>query len=200
MFGKITVRATADPERASHVVKIQRSLNGAAWQTVATDSSSPVYTYIDDLATIPVGTAIRYRAVLKEPDGTRAVSPVRSVTRTEPPPLVKSVTVAGDVQSEIGCPADWNPACADSHLTFDTVDGLWKGTWTLSEGTYEYKVAIDDAWTVNYGAGGVGPGVGSTATPTTTKRQGYRATVARLPLQWPMIRTALRAGGVMRPA
>src|SRR3954470_4844774 len=31
------------------------------------------------------------------------------------------------------------------------------------------------------------------------KKQGYlAATVARLPLQWPMIRTALRAGGVMR--
>ena len=35
--------------------------------------------------------------------------------------------------------------------------------------------------------------------PDDTKRQGYlAATVARLPLQWPMIRAALRAGGVMR--
>ena len=35
--------------------------------------------------------------------------------------------------------------------------------------------------------------------PTDTGRQGYlAATVARLPLQWPMIRAALRAGGVMR--
>ncbi|GAA2745989.1 DoxX family protein [Terrabacter aerolatus] len=35
--------------------------------------------------------------------------------------------------------------------------------------------------------------------PDDAKRQGYlAATVARLPLQWPMIRTALRAGGVMR--
>ena len=35
--------------------------------------------------------------------------------------------------------------------------------------------------------------------PDDTKRQSYlAATVARLPLQWPMIRTALRAGGVMR--
>ena len=158
VFGKITVRATADPERASHVVKIQRSLNGAAWQTLTTDSSSPVYTYVDDLATIPVGTAIRYRAVLKEPDGTRVVSPVRSVIRTEPAPLVGSVTVAGAVQSEIGCAADWDPACSDSHLTFDTADGLWKGTWTLPAGTYEYKVAIDDSWTVNYGAGGAAGG------------------------------------------
>ena len=35
--------------------------------------------------------------------------------------------------------------------------------------------------------------------PKDTARQGYlAATVARLPLQWPMIRAALRAGGVMR--
>ncbi len=35
--------------------------------------------------------------------------------------------------------------------------------------------------------------------PQDTARQGYlAATVARLPLQWPMIRAALRAGGVMR--
>ena len=35
--------------------------------------------------------------------------------------------------------------------------------------------------------------------PHDTARQGYLATtVARLPLQWPMIRAALRAGGVMR--
>ena len=34
--------------------------------------------------------------------------------------------------------------------------------------------------------------------PENTKKQGYlAATVARLPLQWPMIRTALRAGGVL---
>ena len=35
--------------------------------------------------------------------------------------------------------------------------------------------------------------------PDDHRRQGYlAATVVRLPLQWPMIRTALRAGGVMR--
>ena len=35
--------------------------------------------------------------------------------------------------------------------------------------------------------------------PDDLKKQGYlAATVARLPLQWPMIRAALRAGGVVR--
>ncbi len=35
--------------------------------------------------------------------------------------------------------------------------------------------------------------------PDSAVKRGYlAATVARLPMQWPMIRTALRAGGVMR--
>jgi uncharacterized membrane protein len=42
-------------------------------------------------------------------------------------------------------------------------------------------------------------GQGVSRDPRSVAKQGYlAATVARLPLQWPMIRTALRAGGVMR--
>jgi hypothetical protein len=42
-------------------------------------------------------------------------------------------------------------------------------------------------------------GQGLSRDPRSTAKRGYlAATVARLPLQWPMIRTALRAGGVMR--
>ena len=42
-------------------------------------------------------------------------------------------------------------------------------------------------------------GRGVSRDPGSTAKQGYlAATVARLPLQWPMIRTALRAAGVMR--
>ena len=72
------------------------------------------------MPTMPVGTAIRYRAVLREPDGTRVSSAVRSVDQDRPEPLVNSVTVAGDSSPRSAVPADWDPACADSHLTFDT--------------------------------------------------------------------------------
>ena len=134
VFGTIEVRVTADPERASHVVRIQRRLSSDSdWVTLTTDNSSPVYTYYDDLSTVPVGTEIQYRAILSEPDGTQVVSPVRTVTRTAPKPLVNSVTVAGSLQSEIGCPGDWDPACAASHLTFKATNGgLWEGTFTIS--------------------------------------------------------------------
>jgi alpha-amylase len=159
VFGTIEVRVTADPERASHVVRIQRKLpSDSDWVTVKRDDSSPVYTYYDDLSNVPVGTAIQYRAILDEPDGTRVVSSVRTVTRTAPQPLVDSVTVAGSLQSEIGCAGDWDPACAASHLTFNAKNGLWAGSFQLPAGDFEYKVAIDDSWDVNYGAGGAAGG------------------------------------------
>ncbi|HET9779574.1 MAG TPA: alpha-amylase family glycosyl hydrolase [Propionibacteriaceae bacterium] len=160
VFGTIEIRVTADPERASHVVRIQRILpTDADWVTLRTDDSSPVYTYYDNLSDVPVGTQIQYRAVLDEPDGTQVSSPIRTVTRTAPTPLVNSVTVAGSLQSEIGCPEDWLPNCAASHLTFKATNGgVWEGTFPLPAGTYEYKVAIDDSWAVNYGAGGARDG------------------------------------------
>jgi alpha-amylase len=124
VFGMIEIRVTADPERASHVVRIQRKLpSDTDWVTVKTDDSSPVYTFYDNLSEVPVGTEIRYRAILDEPDGTRVVSPVRTVTRTAPAPLVDSVTLVGSLQSEIGCATDWDPACAASHLTFQPTNG-----------------------------------------------------------------------------
>ncbi len=159
VFGTIEVRVTADPERASHVVRIQRRLpSDSGWVTLRTDNSSPVYSFYDDLSKVPVGTEIRYRAILNEPDGTRVISPVRTVTRTAPQPLVDNVTVAGSLQSEIGCPGDWDPACAASHLTFNTNNGLWEGTFQIDPGNYDYKVAIDNSWDVNYGAGGAAGG------------------------------------------
>jgi alpha-amylase len=159
VFGTIEVRVTADPERASHVVRIQRRLpSDPDWVTLKTDDSSPVYSYFDDLSSVPVGTQIQYRAVLDEPDGTQVISPVRTVSRTAPQPLVNSVTVAGSLQSEIGCPTDWDPACATSHLTFNTSNGLWVGTFEVPQGSYFYKVAINNSWDVNYGAGGAAGG------------------------------------------
>jgi pullulanase len=63
-----------------------------------------------------------------------------------------SVTVAGSLQSEAGCPDDWQPGCANTHLTYDSTDGVWQGTFNLPAGGYEYKAALNDSWDVNYGA------------------------------------------------
>ncbi|MEP7378280.1 MAG: hypothetical protein ABI725_01820 [Chloroflexota bacterium] len=69
-----------------------------------------------------------------------------------------SVTVAGSFQSEVGCSGDWQPDCATTHLTYDANDDVWQGSFSIPAGTYEFKAAIDDSWTENYGAGGAANG------------------------------------------
>ena len=66
-----------------------------------------------------------------------------------PPPA--SVTVAGSLQSEVGCAGDWQPDCANTHLAFDSVDDVWQGTFTVPAGAWEYKAALNDGWSENYG-------------------------------------------------
>ncbi|GGL91102.1 hypothetical protein GCM10011594_08480 [Nakamurella endophytica] len=69
---------------------------------------------------------------------------------------IASVTLAGDLDSEIGCAADWQPDCAAAHLAVRP-DGLWGATFDLPApegGSYQYKMAINDAWTVSYGEDG----------------------------------------------
>jgi glycosidase/fibronectin type 3 domain-containing protein len=75
-------------------------------------------------------------------------------------PTPTSVTIAGDLQTAIGCAGDWDPACAASHLTYDAADDVWQGSWTLPAGTYNYKAALNDSWNENYGANAV-PGGGN---------------------------------------
>jgi pullulanase-type alpha-1,6-glucosidase len=73
-----------------------------------------------------------------------------------------SVAIAGDLQSELGCPGDWQPECAATELAFDADDGVWQATLNVPAGSWQYKAALDDSWTENYGAGGVqdGPNIG----------------------------------------
>jgi hypothetical protein len=63
-----------------------------------------------------------------------------------------SVTIAGSLQSEIGCPGDWQPDCAATHLVYDAGDDVWQGSFMIPTGSYEYKAALNDSWTENYGA------------------------------------------------
>ncbi len=64
------------------------------------------------------------------------------------------VTIAGSLQSELGCAGDWDPGCATTHLAFDANDDVWQGTWPVPAGNWEYKAALNNAWDENYGAGG----------------------------------------------
>ena len=64
-----------------------------------------------------------------------------------------SVTIVGSLQSELGCPGDWQPDCAATHLQFSVEDGVWQAIFDLPAGSYEYKAALNDSWDENYGAG-----------------------------------------------
>ena len=77
-----------------------------------------------------------------------ALLPAATASHTPNP---TTVTIAGSLQSEAGCPADWEPACAATHLVYDAGDDVWQGSFTLPAGGYEYKAALNDAWTENYG-------------------------------------------------
>ncbi|HSK66785.1 MAG TPA: hypothetical protein VK888_07640, partial [Anaerolineales bacterium] len=82
--------------------------------------------------------------------------------RADHTPEPSSVTVAGSLQSELGCPGDWQPDCASTHLTYDANDGVWQGTWSVPGGNWEYKAPLNDGWTENYGANAQldGPNIG----------------------------------------
>src|SRR5688500_17214307 len=66
------------------------------------------------------------------------------------PPV--SVGIPGNYQSEAGCPGDWDPACAATQLVYDANGDIWRNTFNVAPGgAYEYKVALNGSWDVNYG-------------------------------------------------
>lgn len=114
-----------------------------------------MYFVIDDLGTLGLadGTPVQYRAAMSGP-GFSVVSEPRTVTVGEAP-QPDSVTVAGSLNSELGCPADWDPACPAASMILDPADNIWRLTVDLPAGQYEYKAALNGGWDANYGADGV---------------------------------------------
>jgi hypothetical protein len=128
---------------------------GGPWTAIGqADSSSPAYTVTDDLASLELadGTEVRYRATMAG-SGFNVVSGVRTVL-VGAAPQPESVTVAGSLNSEMGCPDDWQPACESAFMTLDPASRIWKLTADLPAGRYEFKAAINGSWDENYGQDG----------------------------------------------
>ena len=79
------------------------------------------------------------------------VSHLLSVSELAAPAQPSAVTIAGSLQSELGCPGDWQPDCAATHLGYDAEDDVWQGTFTVPAGSWEYKAPLNDSWDLNYG-------------------------------------------------
>ncbi|QIG39279.1 pullulanase-type alpha-1,6-glucosidase [Microbacterium sp. 4R-513] len=65
------------------------------------------------------------------------------------------ITLPGTLQSELGCPGDWQPDCLATMMFDRNRDGVFQFTTDdLPTGSYEVKVAHNRSWDENYGAGG----------------------------------------------
>ena len=84
--------------------------------------------------------------------GTGVVTGLPAVAATE------TVTLAGDLQFELGCSEDWQPSCDSSKLARVGTSDTYQSTFTVPAGTWAFKVAINDSWAVNYGVGGAPDG------------------------------------------
>jgi len=71
--------------------------------------------------------------------------------------LVGMVNLPGSYQDKAGCGAAWDPACEATAMEKGD-DGLYRLTVKLPAGDHEFKVALDGAWTVNYGSDGAQDG------------------------------------------
>ena len=59
----------------------------------------------------------------------------------------QAVALVGSLQSEIGCPGDWQPDCGASRL--QPVEGsatLYRATFDVPAGTYGMNVALNNSW------------------------------------------------------
>ena len=86
------------------------------------------------------------------------------IVTVDPPPGSgpASVTIAGSLQEELGCPGDWQPGCDLTDLVYDAYDDVWQSAFAIPAGNFEYKAALNGTWDESYGAGAVldGPNIG----------------------------------------
>ncbi|MEL6890628.1 MAG: pullulanase-type alpha-1,6-glucosidase, partial [Actinomycetota bacterium] len=77
-------------------------------------------------------------------------------------PAPTSVSIAGSLQDELGCPGDWQPDCAVTDLSSvigAPGDSVWRGEFSVPAGDWEYKVPLNDTWDESYGANGGGDNI-----------------------------------------
>lgn len=150
-----------------------------AYRVVGDDTWTPLGTaettsprVFHDVTGLADGTLVEYRAVSVDAAGTAVAASTFgsvgvAVDGTEPeepeepgPGTGRTdlmVTIPGSLNSELGCPGDWQPECEAITLVHRG-NGVYSNTFTVPAGDWAYKIAIGGSWTENYGAGGVAGG------------------------------------------
>jgi glycosidase len=157
------IRAAVPANTPVQVSFAYRPVGATQWQPLGTDDNAP-YRVFHDVSGLAKGSLVEYRAVVRDNAGHLSASSSYGVVGDAPKPVgggvgdvtqPAAVSVPGTTNSEFGCAGDWDPACPQAQLSLDPNDKIWKGTFVLPAGTYSYKVAINNTWDENYGAGGV---------------------------------------------
>ena len=102
----------------------------------------------------------------------------------------RTFALVGSLQSELGCAEDWAPACAETELLPTDTAGIYAADFTLPAGTYEYKVAVNDAWDESYGLDGGGDNIPLTVGGDTPVRVVFDDSLKKVGLELSGIRGA----------
>ncbi|HSE10661.1 MAG TPA: pullulanase-type alpha-1,6-glucosidase, partial [Nocardioidaceae bacterium] len=94
-------------------------------------------------------------AVLTTPLAITAGAAPAVAEHTESP---GQVALVGSLQDEVGCDADWSPACEASRLQPVAGTTTYDTELVVPAGSYEFKVALNGSWDENYGADGAAGG------------------------------------------
>ncbi|WP_430648020.1 pullulanase-type alpha-1,6-glucosidase [Agromyces sp. GXS1127] len=147
-----------------------RVAGSADWTSLGTAEDTTPRVFHDTTGLAP-GTLVEYRAISTDAAGQRAAAStyasignaVNLVVEEQPETEIDLVTIPGSHNSEMGCAGDWAPGCEAAKLT-ERADGIYEGTFDIPAGTWEYKVAINGSWDLNYGANGAEGGANVTYT------------------------------------
>ena len=150
---QVRLLANTDPERASQTVAFQRRVGTGAWSAIGTDTSSPDYRAVDDIAALGLATGaqIQYRAVLTEADGNEVQSRIRTV-RVAPPPVTTAIV---HYRRPAGDYANWGlhlfgDAIADSVLAQVSWGNPWPFT-AIDDFGARFEIPLkDDTRPLNY--------------------------------------------------
>ena len=110
------------------------------------------------------------RAVAAATSGILLVSALALTAPVAAAADARTFALVGDLQSELGCSADWQPDCTVTELAPTSTPDVYAAEFEIPAGSFEYKVAVDDAWDEAYGLDGGGDNIPLTVAGPSTVR------------------------------